>query len=61
LSDNIVPLLESLIYQRQCVADAPGQGKTVFQMTQTSAKEAAKDYQRLFNEALEMLNDCTTK
>lgn len=61
LSDNMIPLLGSIIYQRQCIADAPGQGKTVFQMIRTAAKEAAKDYQILFTEALEMLNACTPK
>lgn len=61
LSDNIIPLLQSIIYQRQCIADAPGQEKTVFQMTRPAAKEAAKDYQTLFNEALESLNACTSK
>ncbi|MEL4896118.1 AAA family ATPase [Crocosphaera sp. Alani8] len=60
-SDNIIPLLQSIIYQRQCIADAPGQEKTVFQMTRSAAKEAAKDYQILFNEALEILNACTSK
>ncbi len=61
LSDNIIPLLPNIVYQRQCIADAPGQGKTVFQMTKVAAKEAARDYQLLFTEALEMINACTSE
>lgn len=47
-----VHLLESIIYQRQCLADASGQATTAFQMLGRPAKEAAKDYKSLFEEAL---------
>lgn len=45
-------LLDSVVYQRQVVADAPGQSTTVFTMPGEVAKSAAKDYDRLFEEAL---------
>ncbi|MBW4573543.1 MAG: ParA family protein [Tolypothrix carrinoi HA7290-LM1] len=57
LKGNPFPLLSTTIYQRQCLADAPGQEKTVFQMSGAAAKEAAKDYESLFKESLEVLND----
>jgi chromosome partitioning protein len=56
LKDNVIPLMKGIIYQRQCVADAPGQGSTVFQMSGNAAKDAAQDYKVLFQEALEMIN-----
>lgn len=46
-------LLDSVIYQRQAIADAPGQAATVFTMTGEAATSAAKDYSSLFEEALE--------
>jgi len=52
LSEQPIPLLKTIIYQRQCIADAPGQGKTVFNMPDKTAIAAAKDYQALFQEAL---------
>jgi chromosome partitioning protein len=55
LNDKVIPLLKSVIYQRQCLADAPGQGQTVFQLSGLAAKEASKDYELLFHEALEMI------
>ena len=45
-------LLESMIYQRQVIADAPGQAATVFSMTGEAASSAAKDYNALFEEAM---------
>jgi len=56
LLDSAIPLLNGIIYQRQCIADAPVQGKTTFQMSGSSAEQAALDYQSLFNEALEIIN-----
>jgi len=61
LKQQSVPLLKTTIYQRQCVADAPGQGQTVFEMSGSAAKEASKDYQSLFNEAMEVLNGTTAR
>jgi len=45
-------LLDSVVYQRQVIADAPGQSTTVFTMSGEVAKSAAKDYDCLFEEAL---------
>jgi len=45
-------LLDSVIYQRQAIADAPGQAATVFTMSGEAATSAAKDYNSLFEEAL---------
>lgn len=41
-----------MIYQRQVIADAPGQAATVFSMTGEAASSAAKDYNTLFEEAM---------
>lgn len=56
LSDQEVPLLKQVVYQRQCIADAPGQQVTVFQLPGTAAAEAASDYESLFREALGLLD-----
>jgi chromosome partitioning protein len=45
-------LLNSVIYQRQVIADAPGQDATVFSMSGEAASSAAKDYSKLFKEAI---------
>ncbi|MBD2249616.1 AAA family ATPase [Nostoc sp. FACHB-888] len=45
-------LLKQVIYQRQVIADAPGQSVTVFNMSGDAASQAAKDYKQLFEEAL---------
>ncbi len=45
-------LLESMVYQRQAISDAPGQSATVFSMSGEAATSAAKDYDALFEEAL---------
>ncbi|MEA5568583.1 AAA family ATPase [Anabaena sp. UHCC 0399] len=56
LSATGTHLMKAAIYQKQCIADAPGQGCTVFQMSGKAATEAAADYEALFQEALEVLN-----
>lgn len=50
-------LLQSVIYFRQSIADAPGQETTIWELKSKSAKEAAQDFQELFVEALEVMND----
>lgn len=50
-------LLSTIIHQRQVIADAFGQGATVFSMGGTSAGIAAREYRELFTEAMGMLND----
>jgi chromosome partitioning protein len=57
LGDSMVPLLETVIFDRQCIKDAPGQGSTVFQMRSKPAKDAAANYEALFNEAIRFFNE----
>ena len=47
-----IRLLDSLIYRKTVISDAPGQGATVFEMTGKSAKAAATEYEKLFKEAI---------
>lgn len=54
-ADTRFPLLKTVIYQRQCLSDAPIQQATVFNFSNTIAKSAAADYQALFTEALKLL------
>jgi chromosome partitioning protein len=56
LGDSMVPLMETVIYERQCIKDAPGQGSTVFQMRGKAAKDAAANYEAMFDEALRFFN-----
>jgi len=56
LGDGTVPLLQTVVYDRHCIKDAPGQGSTVFQMRGKPAKEAAANYEELFIEALRFFN-----
>lgn len=54
--DPDIPLLKTIIYDRQVFKDAPGQGTTVFGLKGKSAKDAALLYETLFTEALELFN-----
>jgi chromosome partitioning protein len=56
LSKTGFPLLKSTIYDLQVIADAPGQGAVVWQMPGESAKRAGKEFNSLFQEALEVLD-----
>jgi chromosome partitioning protein len=51
-----IPLMKTIIYDRQVFKDAPGQATTVFGMTGKPAKDAAKLYDLLFTEALKIFN-----
>ncbi|MGB3694947.1 MAG: AAA family ATPase [Spirulinaceae cyanobacterium] len=53
--DERFPLLETIIYQRQCLADASIQKSTAFDLSGSAAKAAAKGYESLFEEALKLL------
>jgi chromosome partitioning protein len=53
--DARFPLLNAIIYQRQCISDAPIQQATVFHLSGAAAKSAASDYEALFQEALKYL------
>lgn len=56
-AETDIPLLKTIIYDRQAFKDAPGQAATVFGMKGKSAKDAAKLYENLFVEALRLFND----
>lgn len=51
-----IPLMKTVIYDRQIFKDAPGQATTVFGMRSKPAKDAAKLYESLFTEALKIFN-----
>ena len=55
LSNSGIALLDSVIYDRQVITDAPSQGQVVWQMSGSAAKQAAKDFDLLFEEAWEEL------
>lgn len=50
-----LPLLDTTIWQRQVIADAPGQACTVWELGGKSSHEAGRDFDRLFEEALQCL------
>lgn len=54
--ESDIPLMETIIYDRQVFKDAPGQAATVFGMSGKSARDAAELYDSLFAEALEVFN-----
>ena len=54
LRSGILPLLDTVLPDRQCIKDAPGQGSTVFRMKGTSPKSAANAYTKLLTEALKL-------
>jgi chromosome partitioning protein len=55
LSKTGVPVLKTIIYQRQIVADTFGQSATVWDLSGKPALEASKEFEALFKEVLEML------
>lgn len=54
--DPDIPLMETIIFDRQVFKDAPGQATTVFGMPGKPAKEAAALYDSLLTEALKIFN-----
>lgn len=54
LKTGILPLLNTVIPDRQCIKDAPGQGSTVFRMKGNSPKSAANAFTELLIEALNL-------
>lgn len=50
-----VSVLKTPIHQRQVIADAFGQGATVFSMAGRAATDSAREYARLFDEMMELL------
>lgn len=57
IANQSIPLLKTVIYQRQCIADAPGQQSTVFSMSNSTASTAALDYKLLFKELFDKIKN----
>lgn len=55
LSKTDVPILKSVIHQKQAIADTFGQGATVWELTGKPAAESANEFNRLFKEIMGML------
>jgi chromosome partitioning protein len=55
LSKTGVPVLKTVIYQRQIIADTFGQGATVWELSGKPALEASKEFEALFKEIIKML------
>lgn len=48
-------ILQTVIHQKQAIADAFGQGETVFSMSGRAAADSAREYRQLFTEILELV------
>lgn len=57
LEKSGVDILETVVHQRQVIADTFGQSATVWQMSGRAATEAKREYEKLFNEIMEKLED----
>lgn len=55
LTKSEVPILKSVVYQRQIVADTFGQGATVWELAGKPAADASKEFDRLFKEIMGLL------
>lgn len=55
LSNIGVPVLDTVIHQRQAVADTFGQAATVWELLGKASAEAAEEFDRLFREIIEMI------
>jgi chromosome partitioning protein len=55
LQSGILPILDTMLPDRQCIKDAPGQGSTVFRLKGATPKATAVTYNNLFIEALRLL------
>lgn len=56
LKETNFPVLKTIIYDRQCIMDAPGQQNTVWHLTGKSAKTASQEFEQLFREIWEVFN-----
>lgn len=55
LSKTEVPILETVIYQKQAIADTFGQAAVVWELTGRPAAESAREFERLFKEIMELV------
>ena len=57
LEEGGFPFLKTVLYQRQVICDAPGQGEVVWTMKGTAARQAQADFENLFLEFRELIDD----
>jgi chromosome partitioning protein len=55
LSQTDVPVLKSVIHQKQAIADTFGQAATVWEMAGRPAAESAREFDKLFTEIMGLL------
>jgi len=55
LEKSGMPILKTVVHQRQLIADMFGQRATVWEMSGKAAADSQKEYQGLFKEVMEML------
>jgi len=55
LGKTDVPILKSVIHQKQAIADTFGQGATVWELSGKPAAESAREFEKLFKEIMGML------
>ncbi|NEP62281.1 MAG: ParA family protein [Symploca sp. SIO2G7] len=51
------PYLNGVVYNRQVICDAPGQGTTVWGLSGTAAQAANKDFEAIFREVMEFAHE----
>jgi chromosome partitioning protein len=56
LAGSSFPFLKTILYQRQIICDAPGQGEVVWTMKGTAARAAKADFENLFAEVMESID-----
>ena len=49
-------LLDTVIHQKQAIADSSGQSETVWNLSGFAARESASEYEKLFKEVLKLLS-----
>ncbi|MEM9903687.1 MAG: AAA family ATPase [Cyanobacteria bacterium P01_D01_bin.44] len=54
LSKSNIPILNTVIHQKQCVADTFGQHGTVWDLSGRAASESAREFDQLFEELMEV-------
>lgn len=55
LGKTDVPILKSVIHQKQAIADTFGQGATVWELPGRPAAESAREFEKLFQEIMGLL------
>ena len=55
LEKTEIPVLKTVLYQRQVIADTFGQGAVVWELSGRPAAESAREFNKLFIEVMELL------